>query len=138
MKHSVESDRLASFHPERNDVLDLEVDRVANSNAVAQAVIYYLDRRSLCAEHFAHQRRKTSHWSTQLAAEDLNKFVELVIGCGLIYVHPETPVAFCHDLRGVGDGSDFQPGDVGSFYLTLSDVENKRHSTEVISGTVIE
>src|SRR3954452_2561898 len=42
VEHAGESHRLAGLHSERNDVLDLEVDPVADANAVPHAVV--LDR----------------------------------------------------------------------------------------------
>ena len=43
---------------ERDDVLDLEVDRVADGHAVAQPVLVDLDRRALDAEALADQRHR--------------------------------------------------------------------------------
>ena len=58
MEHAVEPDRLAGLDAERHDVLDLEVDRVADADAVPQPVVVDLDRRPLDAEHLAHERRQ--------------------------------------------------------------------------------
>src|SRR3954469_2150402 len=50
VEDAAEPRRLARLHAERHDVLDLEVDRVADPDAVAQAVLVHLDRRALGAE----------------------------------------------------------------------------------------
>ena len=55
MEHAVEPNRLAGLDAERHDVLDLEVDRVADADAVAQPVVDDLDRRPLDAEHLARR-----------------------------------------------------------------------------------
>ena len=39
MEHAVEADRPARLDAERDDVLDLEVDRVADPDAVPEAVV---------------------------------------------------------------------------------------------------
>ena len=50
--------RLARLDAERDDVLDLEVDGVADPDAVAQALLADLDRRALDAEVLADERRR--------------------------------------------------------------------------------
>src|SRR5690348_10712125 len=48
--------RLTALDAERDDVLDLEVDRVADPDRMRQAVLANLDRRALRAEVLADQR----------------------------------------------------------------------------------
>src|SRR5262245_40913866 len=55
MEHAVEPDRPPRVYPERDDVLDLELDHVADANAVTQAIVLDLEARSLGAEHLSHQ-----------------------------------------------------------------------------------
>ena len=45
MEHAGQADRLAGLDPEGNDVLDFEVDRAADADAVPHAVVDDLDRR---------------------------------------------------------------------------------------------
>ena len=47
--------RFAGLDTERDDVFDLEIDRVADANAVTQPVFLDLDRDPLDAEHLADQ-----------------------------------------------------------------------------------
>src|SRR5262249_43347212 len=54
-------DRVACLHSEGNDVFDLEVDRVADLDAVAHTVLVDLDRGTLDAEHVAHEGGQRFH-----------------------------------------------------------------------------
>ena len=65
---------------ERHDVLDLELDPVADTNAVTQPVVVDLDRGALDAEHLADERSECRHRSAELAAEHLHQLVELLVG----------------------------------------------------------
>ena len=65
-KMPVEPDRLAGLDAERHDVLDLEVDRVADPDAVPQAVLAHLDRRPLDAEDLADERAERLHRPAEL------------------------------------------------------------------------
>src|SRR5205807_662522 len=47
MEHALESHRLSGLDAERHDVLDLEVDCVADANGVVNPVVDDLDRRPL-------------------------------------------------------------------------------------------
>src|SRR6516225_9863945 len=49
--HADEPHRLAGLHAEGHDVLDLEVDRIADLDAVPQSVLLHLDCRPLDTEH---------------------------------------------------------------------------------------
>jgi hypothetical protein len=53
MEHSREPRRLAGLDAEGNDVLDLEVDRVADADAVAEPFLDDVDRRAFDTEQFA-------------------------------------------------------------------------------------
>src|SRR3954452_17594023 len=79
VEHPVEPDRLTGLDTERDDVLDLEVDGVADLHAVAQAVVVDLDRRALDTEDLADERRQRAHRTSELAAEDLRQLVELLV-----------------------------------------------------------
>src|SRR5262245_57882785 len=54
MARALDPHRLACRDAERDDVLDLEVDRVADADAVPEAFVDDLDRCPLDAEDFAH------------------------------------------------------------------------------------
>src|SRR4051812_49159263 len=71
MEHAGEAHRLTRLDPERHDVLDLEVDRVADAHGVPQPIVADLDRRSLHADHLADERRQARHRTAKLAAENL-------------------------------------------------------------------
>src|SRR4051812_16734329 len=79
VEHPVELDRLAVLLAERDDVLDLEVDRVTDSDAVPQSVVDDLDRGSLDTEHLADQWSHSCHRSAQLPAEDPDQLLELLV-----------------------------------------------------------
>ena len=52
------ADRVAGLDAERDDVLDLEVDRIPDADAVADSVLHDLERRALDTEHLADERRE--------------------------------------------------------------------------------
>src|SRR5204862_6099584 len=80
VEHAVEPHRLPGLDAERHDVLDLEVDRVADADAVAQPVVLHLDPRTLNSEHLAHERGEPAHRSSELSAEDLHELLALLLG----------------------------------------------------------
>src|SRR5919106_3642307 len=69
MEDAGQTRRLARLDAERDNVLDLEVDRVADPDAVPEAVLADLDRRALDAEVLAHERREARHRPAELTAE---------------------------------------------------------------------
>src|SRR6476661_5386747 len=138
VEHAGESHRLTGLNAERHHVLDLEVDLVADAHAVADAVVDHLDGSTLNTEHLAHERGQLRHRAAQLAAEDLDQLVQLIVGRSLIDEHAEPPVPLGHDLRRVSDGSNLETTDVGALDLSLADVEDERHATEVVGGAVVE
>src|SRR4051794_30200932 len=138
MEHAVEADRLAGLDAERHDVLDLEVDRVADAHAVAQAVVGHLDRRALHAEDLADQGRKCTHRSAELAAEDLDELLELLVVRAIVDEHAEPPVALGHHFRRVRDQRSPQSADVGAVDRPGPDVEHQRDPAEVVGGAVVE
>src|SRR5690349_4137681 len=60
---------LARLHPEGHDVLDLEVDRIADPDAVREALLMHLDRRALDAEVLPDERPERLHGPAELTAE---------------------------------------------------------------------
>src|SRR6478609_389846 len=138
VEHAGESHRLTGLNAERHHVLDLEVDLVADAHAVADAVVDHLDGSTLNTEHLAHERGQPRHRAAQLAAEDLDQLVQLIVGRSLIDEHAGPPVPLGHDLRRVSDGSNLETTDVGALDLSLADVEDERHATEVVGGAVVE
>ena len=80
MEHALEAHRLTGLDAERNDVLDLEVDRVSDPDAVANAIVLDIDRGPFDAEQLAHKRRKAGHRTAELAGEHLDELVSLLLG----------------------------------------------------------
>src|SRR5690349_1029835 len=56
VEHADETNGLARLDAERDDVLDLEVDGVADLEAMSQAFLHHLEWRPLDAQHLADQR----------------------------------------------------------------------------------
>ena len=55
MEHADEPNRLTRLDAEGDDVLNLEVDRLPDFDAVAQPVLLHLEGRPLDAEHLADE-----------------------------------------------------------------------------------
>src|SRR3954451_17039863 len=138
MEYAVELHGVAVLDAERDDVLDLEVDRVVDAHAVVHAVVVDLDRGALDAEHLADQRREARHRSAELAREDLDELVRLLLARVGVDERTELPVPVGHDLRRVGDRHELQAADVGSLDLALLDVEAKSDAAVVIRRSVVE
>src|ERR1700754_5241083 len=77
VEHPGELDGLTSLNTKRNDVLDLEVDGVADADAVAEPIIFDVDHCALHAQHLSDERSQPRHGPTQLTAEDLDELIEL-------------------------------------------------------------
>ena len=84
--------RLAGLHTEGNDVRDLEVDGIADADAVAEPIVLDVELRTLNAQHLTDQWREPGHRSTQLTTEQLHELVELCVGGALVDKHPDPPV----------------------------------------------
>src|SRR5439155_5566953 len=132
VEHAGKANRLSRLDTKGHDVLDLEIDRVADPNAVAHAIVLDLDRRSLDTEHLPDQRRQPRHRPAELAAKDLRELACLLIRRALVDEHPEAPIPVCHHFRGVRDCRDLEPADVSAFDLTLANVEHEHYATEVV------
>src|SRR4051812_19548064 len=61
VEHAVEADRGPVLLAERNDVLDLEVDDVADPDAVQQPVVAHLDRGTFDADDLPHEGGEPGH-----------------------------------------------------------------------------
>jgi hypothetical protein len=101
-----QANRLARFDAEGDDVLDLEVDRVPDPDAVAKPLLDDHDRRTLDPEDFADQRGQKLNRATLLPAVDRGELLDLVVRRILVNEHAEPPIALGHDLRRVGDHGD--------------------------------
>ena len=99
MEHARRTDGLAGLDPERDDVLDLEVDHVADADAVTEPVVDDLDRDPLDTEHLADERSEACHRASELAAEDGRELLGLLVRGFVVDEHAELPVAVGHDLR---------------------------------------
>src|SRR4051794_8351839 len=138
VEHAVEPDRATGLHPERHDVLDLEVDGVPHADAVPQPVVPYLDRGPLDPDDLAHEGGKCRHRAAELPTEDLDQLVELLVGGLGVDKHPESPVALGHDLRRVDDRDHSAAPDIGALDLALADVEGQRRPAEVVGRAMVE
>src|SRR5262249_26865531 len=101
MEDADETNRLGRFDAERHDVLDLEVDRIADTHAMDETVVVDLNARALGAEHLADERPERAHRATELAAEHLHELVELLVVGTVVDEEADAPVAFGHHLRRV-------------------------------------
>src|SRR3954452_4763142 len=135
--HADESDRLPILGAEGDDVLDLEVDCVADLDAVAEAILDHLEWRPLDADDLADHRRRRLHRTALLAFEDGGELLHLIVIRALVDEQAETPVALGHELGGIGDRGDAQAGDVRALDLALLDVEDERDAAVVIGRTVV-
>src|SRR5215467_7387361 len=79
MEHTLEADRLTGFHPERDDVLDIELNRVTDPNAVPQTVVADLNRRPLDPQDLAYEGSKRAHGSAQLPAKYFDQLIHLLV-----------------------------------------------------------
>src|SRR3954468_16535544 len=138
VEHAVEAHRLSGLDPEGDDVLDLEVDRVADANAVTQAVVDDFDRNTLNTEHLADKRSQPCHRSSLLSAEDRRELLRLLVRGVLVDEHAELPVSLGHDLRRVRDRGDFETAHVRALDLALADVEDEGHAAVVVCRPVVE
>src|SRR4051794_7162621 len=138
MEHAVEPNRPTGLDPEGDDVLDLELDRVSDADAVSQPIVVDLDGRPLDPDDLTHEGSERGHRAAELAAEDLDQLVELFVRGSIVDEHPEPPVPVGHDLRGVDDRHHPAAPDVSAVDLTLADVEGQGCPAEVVGGAVVE
>ena len=133
-----ELDRLASLHTERDDVLDLELDPVADADTVPQPVIIDVDGRTLHAQELADERSKPRHRTTQLVTEHLHELVELRLRRSVVDEHTDPPVAVGHHLRSVGDERDLASCNVCAVDRSLPNVaDESHHDTDLVGGAVV-
>src|SRR4051794_12337281 len=103
MEDSCEPGGLAGLDAEGDDVLDLEVDRVADADTVPESFLDDVDRRAFDTEQLADERSKAAHGTPQLATEDTRELLHLLIRCSVVDEDSDAPVSVGHDLRCVGD-----------------------------------
>src|SRR5207248_4104407 len=89
--------------PEGNDVLDLEVDGVADLDAVPKTLLLDLDRGTLDAQVLADEGPERLHRPAELPAEDRAELFSLLVGSRVVDEDAEPPVAVGHQLRSVDD-----------------------------------
>src|SRR3954452_5195352 len=136
MEYTDEADWLARLDPEGDDVLDFEVDRIPDLDAVAEPLLLHLDGRALDPEHLTDERADTLHRTTLLTAEDGAQLLHLLVRSTLVDEQPEAPVPLGHHLRGIGDHGDREATDIGALDLTLLDVEDQRDAAEIVRRSV--
>src|SRR5207342_1757196 len=101
---------------------DLEVNRVADADAVTEAVVHDLDRSPLHPEHLADERGQPFHRAALLPTEDRRELLHLFVRRALVDEHAEAPVAVGHDLRRIRDRGDLETAHVRALDLALADV----------------
>src|SRR3974390_415600 len=138
MEHARKANWFTSIDTERDDVLDLKIDRVAHSDAMPQPVIDHVDPSSLDAEHLTHQWSERRHRTAELPTKDLNQFFELLIRRLVVNEHTQAPVSLCHYFRSVRDHRHLATAYVCALYFTLPDIEHKANSAKVIRRSVEE
>src|SRR3954466_15279794 len=79
VEHAVELDGLAVLLAERDDVVNLEVDGVADADVVGRAVDVEPDRDPLDADPLADERRQARHRAAELTREDGGELVSLLV-----------------------------------------------------------
>src|SRR5438552_12016778 len=124
----------ARLHPEGHDVLDLEVDGVADADRVLEAVLLYLDRRALEPQVLSHQRPQGLHRAPQRPREHRTELLGLLVGGRLVDDDAEAPVALAHHLRRVADGGHRQAAHVRALHLAALDVEDQGDVAAVLGG----
>src|SRR4051794_6646305 len=138
VEHAVEAHRFTGLHAERDDVLDVEGDRLTDADAVPQPVVADLDRGSLDAEDLTHKGSESAHRSTQLPAEHLDQLVELLVAGLVVDVRADPPVSLRHHLGCVRNQDHLAARDVSAFDLTSLDVEDQSDPAEVVGGSVVQ
>jgi hypothetical protein len=62
----------------------------------------------------------------------------LLVRRALVDEYPEAPIPVRHHLRRVGDCCNAESANVCAFDLTLANVEDERHATEVVGRAMGE
>src|SRR6185437_29241 len=127
--------RLSRLDAERHDVLDLEVDRVPDLDAVAETVLLDVDRGTLDSEALADERTERLHRAAELPAEDGAELRRLLVRGLRVDEDAEAPVSVGHHLGRIRDRSHLETAHVGALDLAVDDVEDQRHATAVVVGT---
>jgi hypothetical protein len=73
-----------------------------------------------------------------LAAEDLDKLVELCVGRLIVGEHPDPPVPLGHHLRRINDDRSLAPSEIGVVDCSLTNVEDKSRTAKVVCSSMIE
>src|SRR4051794_12673829 len=87
-----EPDGLPGLDAERHDVLDLEVDRVTDADAMEKSVLDDLDRGPLDAEHLTDQRNDPLHRTALLPGHDGGQQLHLLVGRAGVDEQTKAPV----------------------------------------------
>jgi hypothetical protein len=115
-----------------HEVLDLDLDLVADLDPMAPAVLFVVDRGALDAQHLADQRRQHGHGTAELAGEDRPQLLGLLLGRGRVHEHPDPPITVGHQRRGVGQHRHRQASDVDVLDGARVDVEDQHHPPVVV------
>src|SRR5918994_6112117 len=113
MEDAGDSRRLSGLDAERDDVLDLEVDRVADLHGVPEPLLANVEASPFDSQVLADERPERFHRAAELSAEDAEELLCLLLGRTLVDEDAEPPVSVGHDLWAVHDRSNGEPADVG-------------------------
>src|SRR4029079_14579979 len=106
---------------ERNDVLDYDVDSVADLDRVREAVFLNVERSPLDAHELAEQRPERSRGTSEGAAEYLRQRLDLLVAGVVADDDTNFPVAFGHELRRICDHRGLGAANIDAVYLTALD-----------------
>jgi len=95
-----------------------------------QSIVLDLDCSPLNPQHLSNQWSKPRHRPTKLAAEDLDKLVELRVRRVVVDKDPDLPVPLGHHLRRISDEHGLAPSEIGSVDCTLTNIEDKSHAAQ--------
>src|SRR5207253_2335701 len=123
---------LPRLDAERDDVLDLEVDRIADVYGVHRPLLAHLDRRPLDAEVLADERPERLHRPAERSAEDAAELLRLLVGSGRVDEHADAPVAVGHHLWRLRDRGDLETADVDALDLAVLHVEDEDDAAVVV------
>src|SRR5438309_847531 len=121
-------------HAFRDDVLGLELDEVADLDAVLDATVRVLDRRRLHAELLADQRREVRHRAALLPGEHRAQGLSLLLRGVRVHEDAHAPVALDHHPGRVGEEREAEPADVDPVDLAVVDVEDEYDATPLLIG----
>src|SRR5215210_6373863 len=118
----------------RDEILDLNVDGVADLDPVAKAIVDVLDRSYLHAEVLADEWDDVGYGTTHLPREDAPELLGLLFARPLVHEHPDPPVALPRLPWDVDDQHHAAVADVHAVNLAGVDVPGEHRVAALIVG----